>query len=357
MNRAFLCLGGNLGNRLENIEKALISIEKKAGNIVQTSPIYETEAWGSKSKNTYLNLCTEIETDLSPQDLIKTLLQIEKEHGRKRTSNKNSDRTMDIDVLFYNNNIIDKPAIQIPHPRLHLRKFVLKPLSDIAPQLKHPVLKSTVKTLLKNCKDPLTVKEFKDKQHKIICIEGNIGSGKTTLAKALAKKLNATFVGERFDDNPLLPLFYKNNKTYALALETSFLMERFNQLANALINRKTTIVCDHSIFKCLWFAKVNLDAKDLKHFSRIYKTIANELPKPDLMVYLSTNTKNLKSNIKKRGRSYEKTIPSNYLQKIEKEYVKGLKHLKGISQLHIELKSYTSRTNQYLMNEVIQNIK
>lgn len=357
MNRAFLCLGGNLGNRLENIEKALISIEKKAGKICQTSTIYETQAWGSKSKKNYLNMCVEIETKLSPTELINTLLAIEKSLGRKRTSNRNSDRTMDIDVLFYNKEVINKNNIQIPHPRLHLRKFVLKPLNDIAPKLKHPGLKQSIAQLLINCDDKLNVKPFIDHRHRIICIEGNIGSGKTTLAKALAKKLNATFVGERFEHNPLLPLFYKNNKAYALALETSFLMERFNQLAKALINRNASIVCDHSIYKCLWFAKANLNAKDLKHFNKIYQTIANELPPPHLIVYLKTKTKNLQTNISKRGRDYEKTIPSAYLEKIDREYSKGLKKLKQIPQLHIDLKAYNKHTNNMLIKEVLQNIK
>lgn len=356
MNRAFLCLGGNLGNRLENIEKALLFIEKQAGPIAKTSPVYETEAWGSKSSKKYLNLCVQIETTLSAKALMQKLLSIEKKLGRKRTNDRNSDRIIDIDILFYNNDVIHTNDLQIPHPRLHLRKFVLKPMNDIAPKLKHPELRKQISQFLKECKDPLQVKTFKDKEHKIICVEGNIGSGKTTLAKALAKKLNATFVGERFEQNALLPLFYKNAKTYALPLETSFLMERFNQLALALINRKNTIVCDHYIYKCLWFAKANLNNADLKHFKKLYNTIEKELPAPHLIVYLQTSTSNLQNNIAKRGRSFEKTISSTYLTKVDKEYANGLKKLKHIPQLHIQLNRYVKNTNNKLLKQVIDHL-
>ncbi|MFO0357881.1 MAG: 2-amino-4-hydroxy-6-hydroxymethyldihydropteridine diphosphokinase [Sphingobacteriaceae bacterium] len=356
MNRAFLCLGGNLGNRLENIEKALLFIEKQAGPIAKTSPLYETEAWGSKSAKKYLNLCVQIETTLSAKALMQKLLSIEKKLGRKRTDDRNADRTIDIDILFYNSDVIHTNDLQIPHPRLHLRKFVLKPLNDIGPNLKHPELGTRISKLLKDCKDPLQVKAFKDKKHRIICVEGNIGSGKTTLAKALAKKLNATFVGERFEENALLPLFYKNAKTYALPLETSFLMERFNQLATALIDRKNTIVCDHSIYKCLWFAKANLNRTDLKYFKNLYETIEKKLPVPHLIVYLNTSTSNLQNNIAKRGRSYEKTITSTYLSKVDKEYAKGLKKLKHIPQLHIKLNQYVKNTNNKLLKQVIEHL-
>jgi deoxyguanosine kinase len=356
MNRVFLCLGGNLGNRLGNIEKALILIEKQAGKIVKTSPIYETDAWGSTSAKKYLNLCVQIETKLTAKALMQKLLLLEKKLGRKRTLNRNADRTVDIDILFFNDEIIQTAALQIPHPRLHLRKFVLKPLNAIAPKLKHPTLNKSISQLYKNCKDTLKVKTFVDQTHRIICIEGNIGSGKTTLAKALAKKLNASFIGERFEKNALLPLFYKNADKYALPLETSFLMERFNQLATALIDRKTTIICDHSIYKCLWFAKANLNQTDLKYFKKIYKTIAKELPPPHLLVYLHTSTSNLQTNIAKRGRSYENKISSTYLTKIDKEYVKGLKEIKHVPQLHIKLNHYVKNTNDKLMEQVIKHL-
>ncbi len=356
MNRAFLCLGGNLGNRLENIENALKLIEKKVGNIIQTSNIYETQAWGSTSKNNFLNLCVEISTKMDSQTLLKTLLIIEKKLGRSRGKNKNADRTMDIDILLFNNEIIENKLVQIPHPRLHLRKFVLVPLNEIAPKIKHPVLKKTISALLKDCKDNLYTRKY-ETRNKIICIEGNIGSGKTTLAKELAKQLNAVFVQEHFENNPLLPLFYKNPKKYAAALETSFLIERFNQLKMAFKKKNISIVCDHSIYKCLWFAKANLTVKDFNHFEKKFHLLASELPSPNLIIYLKTNSANLKQNIKKRGRDYEQKIRNSYLNKIDKEYLNGLKSLKQTPQLHFEISSYKNSTNSNLIKEIKKYLK
>ena len=356
MNKVFLCLGGNLGNRLENIENALKLIKTSAGPIVQTSSIYETQAWGSRSKANYLNLCIEISTKLSAPSLLKVLLTIENKLGRSRGAYKNADRTIDIDILLFNDEKIESKSLLVPHPRMHLRKFVLVPLNEIASTIVHPLFKKNISTLLKNCKDGLFIKKYKD-THQIICIEGNIGSGKTTLAVELAKQLKATYVKEHFEDNPLLPLFYKNANSYALALETSFLIARFNQLTKALVKTNTPIVCDYSIYKCLWFARANLPKSDLKHFKKMFDVLASELPEPTLIVYLKTSPSNLKQNIKKRGRPYEQAIQSTYLKKIDKQYMKGMKSLKQIPQLHFELTSYQPSTNNKLVKEIKSHFK
>jgi len=357
MNTVFLCLGGNLGNRLENIEKALVLIQKNAGTLVLTSSVYETAAWGSSSFNKYLNLCAQIETELSATELLKKLLSIEKKLGRHRGNDRNADRTMDIDILLFNQQTFNTKQLQIPHPRLHLRKFVLIPLNEIAPNLIHPILKKKISWLLKNSKDELPVTKYITNICKIICIEGNIGSGKTTLAAELAKQLKATLLNERFETNPLLPLFYKNSKTYALALETSFLLERFNHLHTALQNSTGYVVCDYSIYKCLWFAKANLKGQDLAHFTKLFHTLANELPKPHLLIYLKTSTKNLQKNIHNRGRHYEKDIQSAYLDKITLSYQSGLKALKDIPKKEFELSSYSKSTSKQLCKKVIDYLE
>lgn len=358
MNVAFLCLGGNIGNRIENINAAKKAIERFSGKIISQSGIYETEAWGSDSKNKYLNQVIKINTRLNANDLLSSLLQIEKRLGRKRNLNKNSDRTIDIDILFFNSDIISKKNIEIPHPRLHQRNFVLKPLNEIAGEFLHPTLKKTISVLLKQNKDKLKAKLFEQKNVvKYICVEGNIGSGKSTLAKVLAKKLNAAFLPEEFEDNPLLPLFYGDKKLFAFPLEYSFLIARFNQIQKTFKSEKKVIVSDYSLYKCLWFAKINLTPKDFITFKKQFNLILDQLPKPDLIIHLSTSTKNLKQNIKKRGRKYEQTISHNYLNAISDQYNKGFTKIKDIKKLSLPISNYNPELESVLTKEINNFIK
>ncbi|MES2515567.1 MAG: deoxynucleoside kinase [Bacteroidota bacterium] len=153
-----------------------------------------------------------------------------------------------------------------------------------------------------------------------ICIEGNIGSGKTTLAKALAKKLKATYLPEQFEDNTLLPLFYGDAKTFAFPTEYSFLIDRQKQLTNYFnsTNRGTITVSDFHFDKCLCFAKTNLSTKDFSFFKKHFKPLRKTIPTPDLIVYLDTSTDLLLKNIETRGRKIEKSLKKNYLEKLKK---------------------------------------
>ncbi len=160
MNIVFLCLGGNIGNREVNLSSAIAKITQLCGKILAQSSIYQTEAWGSSSQLKYLNQVIQIQTAYSPEQLLKTLLLIEKSLGRERISNQNADRTIDIDILFFNDEIIETNSLQIPHPRLHLRNFVLQPLKSINEDFFHPKLKKTIKELTLQCTDSLKVTLF-----------------------------------------------------------------------------------------------------------------------------------------------------------------------------------------------------
>lgn len=160
MNIVFLCLGGNLGNREANLAKATAKITQQCGKILAKSSIYQTQAWGSTSQLKYLNQVIQIQTAYSPEQLLKTLLSIEKSLGRERISNQNGDRTIDIDILFFNDEVIETYNLQIPHPRLHLRNFVLQPLKSINEDFFHPIFKKTIKELALQCTDSLKVTLF-----------------------------------------------------------------------------------------------------------------------------------------------------------------------------------------------------
>ncbi len=157
MNNIYLLTGGNLGNRLQNLQKAFTLIDEMAGNVIAKSAIYETTAWGVTNQPSFLNqvlLCT---TQFTAEQLLQTILLIEKQMGRERIE-KLGPRIIDIDVLFYNDDVIDLPELKVPHPEIANRRFVLQPLHEIAPDYIHPVLKKTIADLLKDCSDPLEVR-------------------------------------------------------------------------------------------------------------------------------------------------------------------------------------------------------
>jgi len=163
--------------------------------------------------------------------------------------------------------------------------------------------------------------------YKYIVIEGNIGSGKTSLTKLMAQEINAKIVLEEFSDNPFLPQFYKDQKRYAFPLELSFLAERYQQLKEELNSYdlfKKTIVSDYYFSKSLLFAKITLPEDEFNLYQKLYNIIYLNLPKPDLYLFLYTDIDRLISNIQKRGRSYEQEIKPEYLEKIRGEYVNFL---------------------------------
>ena len=164
MNVTYLCLGGNIGDREKTLKLALFKINEQVGCIDAKSSIYETEAWGVDNQQTYLNQCIKVKTHLNPIELINTLLSIEQRLGRKRVVNEVYEpRTIDIDIIFYNQEIIDSEQLNVPHPRLHLRKFVLIPLNEICSNYLHPLLNKTIFNLLSTCEDQSEVKLFKSK--------------------------------------------------------------------------------------------------------------------------------------------------------------------------------------------------
>jgi deoxyadenosine/deoxycytidine kinase len=191
-----------------------------------------------------------------------------------------------------------------------------------------------------------------------ICIEGNIGAGKTTLAIALAKRRGGNFLAEQFEDNPLLPLFYGNKERMAFVLEYSFLISRHTQLNKHFASKKRKVtIADFSLHKCLWFAKSNLNKKEFEFYKKHFKIIESVAESPDLLIYINTQPKNLLQNIKKRGRDYEKSIDKKYLQKVSKNYTAGIKKIKGMPVIEFYVNKYDAKTNETIVNRIDEILK
>ena len=156
MNHTYLITGGNIGDKKRNLEKAAVLIEKKIGHILKSSAIYETAAWGNTDQPSFFNQVHFVETALNPDELMTTILEIEKRMGRVRTT-KNAARIIDIDILFFNDEIIETASVLVPHKEIPNRKFVLKPLLELAPDYVHPLLKKTITQLEADTTDTLEV--------------------------------------------------------------------------------------------------------------------------------------------------------------------------------------------------------
>ena len=157
MNQAFILLGTNLGDKRANLQQAILSISTNLISIVSYSDIYETAACGNTNQDNFYNQVIEVNTELSANDLLQTLLQIETQMGRVRNQ-KWEARIIDLDILYFNNEIIDTENLKVPHPYLHVRRFTLAPLVQIAPEFLHPVFNKTNTALLENCSDNSEVK-------------------------------------------------------------------------------------------------------------------------------------------------------------------------------------------------------
>lgn len=159
MSTAYLLIGGNLGNRSANLQKAVFIIEQTCGKIVQSSAIYETSAWGLTQQPAFYNQALALSTQLSPHGLMQALLEIELQMGRTREI-KMGPRVIDLDILLIDQLVQNTDLLQLPHPSLALRRFALLPLAEIAPNLIHPILQKSIQTLLEICPDQLDVQKL-----------------------------------------------------------------------------------------------------------------------------------------------------------------------------------------------------
>ena len=373
-HQVVLSLGTNQGNRLANIENCIQLIHQEVGTVIKISKLYETPSWGFDS-DAFYNCVLILHSFMSASSILNKILNIEKKLGRIRnTTQEYQSRIIDIDLIAFNEEIIENENLQVPHPLMHNRNFVLLPMLDLNLNWIHPVYHKRVAELLEISPDKSVgkiVQKLENPLDKIpleqfnyIAFEGNIGAGKTTLTTKIAEDFNAKTVLERFADNPFLPKFYEDQNRYAFPLEMSFLADRYKQLSDDLAQFdlfKDFIVADYHIFKSLIFAKITLAEDEYRLYRTLFDIVYREMPKPDLYVYLYQNTERLLENIKKRGRSYEQNIPADYLDKINSGYLDYIKSQTDLNVLIIDVSDRDFVENQgdylYILEEIQQKIR
>lgn len=369
-HQVILSIGSNQGDRLENVKQCVALIHKKIGTVLKVSKIYEMPSWGFES-DAFYNCALVLHTFSSPHKILKEALKIEKQIGRIRSDKKGyQSRIIDIDLIAFNEEIIVSDKLQVPHPLMQDRKFVLLPIQDLNLDWKHPVLKKNISELIEVCTDDSNcvvahtlenpLQNISLEQFNYVALEGNIGAGKTTLATKIAEDFNAKTVLERFADNPFLPKFYEDQNRYAFPLEMSFLADRYQQLSDDLAQFdlfKDFIVADYHIFKSLIFAKITLADDEYRLYRNLFDIVYREMPKPDLYIYLYQNSERLLQNIKKRGRSYEQKIPADYLDKINSGYLDYIKSQTDLNVLIIDVsdKDFVKNQEDYLF--VLEEIR
>lgn len=368
-NEAILSLGSNTGDRMANLLWCIEYLHGHVATVVRASAVYETPAWGFEG-DAFYNCAVLVHTCKTAKHLLEAVLLAEEKAGRIRTGGGGyQSRSLDIDIIAFNNDVIAEEGLHIPHLRMQDRNFVLYPVRDVKPDWVHPVIKHDVSRLIAETPDKSAFERISKLEAPVnnldfsgfnyIAIEGNIGAGKTTLAGKISEDYNAKLVLERFADNPFLPKFYKDQGRYAFSLEMSFLADRYQQLSDDLSQFdlfRDFVVADYHIFKSLIFSKVTLSEDEYRLYRKLFDIIYKEMPKPDLYIYLYQNTERLLHHIKLRGRSYEQDIDAGYLEKINRGYFEFIKSQTGLNVLIIDVSDRDFVKNQedyiWILNEI-----
>jgi deoxyguanosine kinase len=350
---SYIGLGSNLGDRQDLIKAALKMLADATDvELARASELIETTALGDANQPKFINAVAEIKTSLKPEDLHTVLLDIETSLGRQRRE-KWSPRTIDLDLLLFGDEIINRAALTVPHPQMHLRSFVLKCLCQLGSELLHPVLKEPMNELAGRLGGADFVLDPNRPQ--LVSIAGIIGVGKTTLTKKLSELLGCNAIFEAYDKNPYMPDVYAGKKQLALDSQLYFLTSRITQLNHNTLKPGRIAISDYVFDKELIYARRLLSPEQLTLYEQIYSPVAPNVSCPVLAIYLTDAVENCLQRIHRRNRPYEQKIQPQFLKALNADYEQLFAHWKTCPVIRIPASSldYAAQTNiEHLANQI-----
>jgi 2-amino-4-hydroxy-6-hydroxymethyldihydropteridine diphosphokinase len=329
-----LALGSNLDDREGHIQNALDALKSIAVSPIRKSRVYETAPVGPGEQGKYLNLVVRFSTRLEPRALLKFIGDTETRLGRQPRA-RWAPREIDIDILSYGREIIHEDALQVPHPSILDRQFVLVPLADLDPDFVLPGFKESVSKQLQRCievQGRQDVAEYRPlpaaqtalpERVRYVAVEGVIGVGKSTLVRALCERMGCMPLFEEFENNPFLSDFYKDKSRYAFQTQMFFFLSRYRQIQEVFHQQdlfRPQILSDYMFSKDKIFATLNLDENELNLYYRMADIMERNLVQPDYIIYLQADTRTLMNRIRLRDRPYERNMDEAYIDSLNQAY-------------------------------------
>jgi 2-amino-4-hydroxy-6-hydroxymethyldihydropteridine diphosphokinase len=350
---SYIGLGSNLGDRENTIRAAIKMLAEAPGvEFARVSELIQTHPLGGADQPEFINAVAEIKTSLDPADLHTVLFDIETSFARQRQE-KWSPRTIDLDLLLFGDEVVNRPALTVPHPRMHLRSFVLKGLCQLNPRLLHPVIQEPMAELAGRLHGADFV--LNPDLPQLISIAGIIGVGKTTLTKKLAGLLGCKALFEAYDKNPFMPDVYAGKKQLALDSQLYFLTSRITQLNHNTLKLGQIAISDYIFDKELIYARRLLSPDQLALYEQIYSPVGASVSTPVLVIYLTDLAQNCLERIRRRNRPYEQEIQPQFLQALNTDYEQLFADWKTCPVIRIEASrlDYTSQADiDHLANQI-----